>query len=431
MRVKPQRILVVLLVWAMLTGVSAWVHVQLWSDYRVWPLPEARDAGVLVRGAGAVSHVLTAPGWAIVHVASGNWLTYSITGALCASGAGWALWLVVVFAIARVRHAIGDSQRKRRAEGEPCDRSRRAMMVDGVLALGAATGAGTLADAAWREPWRLRVRRYRLPIADLPASLEGVRFAQVCDTHLGPHIPESFVREALALALSLKPDAFLLVGDYIHDGIQHIEPAATLFAPIVATGKPVLGVLGNHDWYASGERSRRALDRVGVRMIDHTRVYLDAGTRQISDSPVEGVCIAGFGDLLEDHIDVDRALGGVPHETPRLVLSHNPDAAEIVGGGAPWRSLARFRNKQSIVLDSSRGTTRIDAMLSGHTHGGQIAIPGFGPFITSSRFGVKYEGGVVQGPRFPVVVSRGVGMSILPVRFCVPPEIVELTLTRA
>jgi predicted MPP superfamily phosphohydrolase len=99
-------------------------------------------------------------------------------------------------------------------------------------------------------------------------------------------------------------------------------------------------------------------------------------------------------------------------ETPRLVIAHEPDTAEI----GPLRDA---------------DAPRIDLMLSGHTHGGQVRLPLVGAPIVPSRYGQKYAGGLVEGPRFPVLVSRGIGMSILPIRFAVAPEIVEVTLTRA
>jgi predicted MPP superfamily phosphohydrolase len=67
-------------------------------------------------------------------------------------------------------------------------------------------------------------------------------------------------------------------------------------------------------------------------------------------------------------------------------------------------------------------------MLSGHTHGGQIALPLYGPVVTSSRFGTKYARGLIQGPACPVFVSSGIGLSAIPLRTCLPPEIVVLQL---
>jgi predicted MPP superfamily phosphohydrolase len=73
----------------------------------------------------------------------------------------------------------------------------------------------------------------------------------------------------------------------------------------------------------------------------------------------------------------------------------------------------------------------VDLQLSGHTHGGQVCIPVMGPLITLSKFGTRYAAGLNKGPVSPVLTSRGIGMSILPIRFCCPPELVEVTLVRA
>ena len=100
----------------------------------------------------------------------------------------------------------------------------------------------------------------------------------------------------------------------------------------------------------------------------------------------------------------------------RIVLAHTPDTAEIpelTGGGRSLRA------------------RRIDLMVSGHTHGGQVRVPLLGAPVTLSRYGQKYARGLVQGPICPVVISAGIGMSVFPVRFGVPPEVVEITLTRA
>jgi hypothetical protein len=93
---------------------------------------------------------------------------------------------------------------------------------------------------------------------------------------------------------------------------------------------------------------------------------------------------------------------------PRLLLAHNPDTAEQV-----------------------KPTQRVDLMLSGHTHGGQVYLPGLGTPVVPSSYGQKYAGGLCAGPTCPVIVSRGVGMALLPMRLGVPPEIGYLILTRA
>jgi predicted MPP superfamily phosphohydrolase len=96
---------------------------------------------------------------------------------------------------------------------------------------------------------------------------------------------------------------------------------------------------------------------------------------------------------------------------PRLLLSHNPDVAEAPG----------------LV----RGGRLVDLMLCGHTHGGQIALPGLGTPITNSRYGQTYAQGLIEGPVCAVFVCRGIGVSALPLRLGVPPEIAVLELRSA
>jgi hypothetical protein len=286
-------------------------------------------------------------------------------------------------------------------------------LVSGVAALG---GAG--AGAAMWTPWSLTTRRYRVPIADLPRGLDGLRIVQLTDTHLGPRVPASFIEEAVGLARSLHPDVVVLTGDYVHNGRRHIERAAELFRPLVESRNGCMGVvavLGNHDHYADAAAMAAALRARGIRVIDNRRLFVDGGRRlRDEDGGEDGLCLAGLGDLYEDAIDVESALGGVPAKLPRIVLAHNPDTAEL-----------------SALASNGLPGPRIDLMISGHTHGGQVSLPLIGPPITMSRFGQKYAHGLVRGPACPVLVSAGVGMSLLPVRIGVPPEVVEITLERA
>jgi predicted MPP superfamily phosphohydrolase len=172
----------------------------------------------------------------------------------------------------------------------------------------------------------------------------------------------------------------------------------------------VVGVLGNHDWREDGPLSQRELTRAGVRLIDNGRLFV-APSRRLSDAPSEGLCVAGVGDLWTDRQDYGRALGGLPADMPRLLLSHNPDVAE-----------------EPAFVESGY---RVDLMLSGHTHGGQIYLPGVGAIVTMSRYGQKYVRGLVRGPTCPVYVSRGLGMAMLPVRFGSVPEVAVIELRSA
>lgn len=400
-----------IVVWLVGSVVGSWCTIQSWA---------VGSDGVV----GAFANLLwvvSLPGWATAYALHG----FGIGGGrsdpgsiIIASTMGWGYLVVGGCVLWMVRGLLAG---KRRAierdlgeETETVNTSRRAFVANstfGGVAVVAASGPGY---ATLVEPWSIKVREYSVPIRDLPASLDGLRIVQVSDTHLGPRIPKSFVERAYRMAVDLKPDLIVLTGDHVHDGTKEIERAAALCEPLVrACPMGVLGVLGNHDWWGDGPGLSVMLSEVGVRMIDNDRVWIDANTRRIVDrEPAEAsLAIAGIGDLTDGVIDLDAAFEGIGERTARVVLAHNPDTAEIDG-------LA------------SEGGDRVDLMLSGHTHGGQVRIPILGTPIVPSRFGQKYAGGLVDGPRFRVLISRGVGMSMLPVRVGVPPEIGVITLTR-
>lgn len=393
---RLRRFSFLLLVWLVPAFVGVWTHYEAWIRVGPSPLPEG-----LAKVVSNLTSVAAAPGYAVALRLEGYGVRESVAWMAFVHLFSWLFWVGLVVSLLRVRAWLaqprGDSDRP----------SRRRFLVDATLGTGALACAGGAAYATLGEPWRLVTRRYTVPIDGLPDSFDGLRVAIIADTHLGPRIPAAFVREAVERALALDADAYALLGDYIHDDAALIDEAAGLFRPIVETGSPVVGVLGNHDWYGSGVRMSGALSAIGVRMIDDDRVFLAPDRRTLLDNGVDGsVCLGGLADLNTRGVDPDRALRGVGPDVPRIVLSHNPDGAE----------------------EPSVGRHRIDLMLSGHTHGGQVRVPFLGTPIVPSGFGQKYAGGLCAGPACRVLVSRGVGMSILPVRAGVPPEIVELTL---
>jgi predicted MPP superfamily phosphohydrolase len=396
--------------WLALSLGATVLHQYVWDG-------AGRDSPL--KSVGNFLHAVMAPGFLAYRVVVGHWGVRGFWPPFEAAGVATAFWIgsgaIVVWArgaILRRRAATrvaapGEGGSVARAPG--IDLSRRRLIVDGVLSAGLAGTVGPVASATMVGPWRLRVRRYTVEVKDLPLALEGVRLVQISDTHLGARIPLSFLERAVREAIALAPDIFLLTGDYILGGDSRIPEAAGVFEPLVREKVPVVGVLGNHDWYGNGPRMAAELKKVGVVMLDNARMFVNKGKRDLTESTRHaGLCLAGVGDLLTDTVDLGAALGGVPAEVPRVLLSHNPDVAE---------------------MPAMRGH-RVDLMMSGHTHGGQVALPLVGPLVVPSAYGKKYAGGLVGGPTTRVLISRGVGMSILPVRFNVPPEIVEVMLVR-
>ena len=283
--------------------------------------------------------------------------------------------------------------------------SRRRFLRTGMRLAGGGVAAG-LGYALVVEPRWFRVTHRVLPIADLPGPLDGLRIVQLTDIHHGPWLALPYVRQVVDAANALEADLLVLTGDYVHHSPAYIQPVAAELARLRARIGAV-AVLGNHDWWEDGPLMAAELARAGIALIDNGRRILTPDRRLVADA-AEGLAIAGVGDLWEDPPDYRRALAGLPPTMPRLLLSHNPDAAE----------------ERGLV----RGGLRVDLMLSGHTHGGQVAFPFLGTPITPSKFGQKYAQGLVRGPACPVFICCGIGVSMLPLRAGVPPEIAVLEL---
>lgn len=402
-----------LIAWAVLVVAASTMHAVFWLGE---PRAEGIGASEWLRRLFNALYTPSSPFSLAAQIGLDIWGPRPLWQAILLHAVTWAVLLAVLAGLVRLRRRllVRRPRRKPFAAVEPDvpvePLSRRRVLVEASFGLLGTGAAGVYVAGTCVTPWDLRIARYSIPIADLSTHLEGLRLVQISDTHLGPRIPADYIRRAIRTALDLRPDVFLVTGDYVHNGPLHIPLAVRLFQPLIDSGRPVIGVLGNHDWYADGPLTGRLLRELGVRMIDNARLFLADKDRLTDEDDGRSLCIAGLGDLKTAVVDPKAALAGVAITTPRLLISHNPDTAELAEVQAH----------------------RVDLMISGHYHGGQIKLPvlGYLPFIRSP-FGTKYFGGVVQGPAFRVLISRGVGMSIVPIRLGVPPELVEITLTRA
>lgn len=413
--------------WFVLTGLG-WCFIWLaWNP----PLDGAESARLpaesLLKGVANVFQAFTAPVWLATWWVVGKYQDWRTV--LACNGAGWGLWALVAAAVMHASDVLWArrmrSSAARRAEAaaradvavDLVVRSRREFLLGSAGAAGAVSVLGLTARATTVATHDLRVRRYSVDVRDLPAELDGLRVAQLADTHLGPRVSSEYIERAVSMTLAEKPDVVALVGDYVHMGSWYTKPAAELFAPLARPGAVRFGaiaVLGNHDHYAGASEVAEALARIGCRLVVNSNVYLDAAGGVSEAAPARGVCIAGVGDFIEDIIDVRASLRGVPERMARIMLCHNPDA---VDAGRFGRALE----------GSSEGSARIDLMLCGHTHGGQVVVPGVGPVYRLVRERTRWLG-LYGGPPFTVLVTAGVGVSIVPIRTWCPPEIVMITL---
>lgn len=377
------------------------------------------DAGVwilhldgVIRPIANVTNMLTAPGRMFLRASVGGDARVDLFWIVVVNAVSWGLYLAVLGVMAELIRPSRRPQGVAMAEPAPADPSRRAFLAKGGLGVAGVSLSAGSAYATIAEPWDLHVDRVTVPIRDLPDGLVGMRVVQISDTHMGPRIPRSFIASAVERAIGLKPDLIALTGDYACISEAYIDDAVSVLGPLVGSARlGVVGVLGNHDHWLDGPRISRMMSDLGIRMIDNGRVFVSTDG-MFNDFVPGSICVAGLGDLIGDTVRPDRAFRAVPDQTPRLTLAHHPDTAELpefAPGVAP----------------------RVDLMLCGHTHGGQVKLPFLGTPAVPSDFGDKYAAGMVQGPSCRVFVSKGVGMSVLPVRFRVPPEINLITLVRA
>ena len=267
------------------------------------------------------------------------------------------------------------------------------------LAAGSAVVA--LALLGWAvlvEPGRVRVRTIELSLPGWPSALDGLRVAVMGDIHAGgPHGGIDKLRTLVADVNRSSPDVVVLLGDYVTPAWgTFVEPEITaeVFSSLRAPGG-VVAVLGNHDWWYDGERVRRALEAPGIVVLENEahRVVHVGNT----------FWLAGLADLWTRAPDIQGTLAAIPPEAPVLLLTHSPDVFPDV-------------------------PARVALTLAAHTHGGQVRIPPFPAPVVPSRYGSRYAAGhVIEGGRH-LFVTTGVGTSIIPVRFAVPPEVVILTL---
>jgi predicted MPP superfamily phosphohydrolase len=270
------------------------------------------------------------------------------------------------------------------------------------------------------EPFRLRVQRYSVSPSGWPEGLH-LKIAALADIHAcKPWMTVERIKRIVEVTNSLQADVIVLLGDYsaghrwVSDQVHSNEWSGALSSLRAPLG--VHAILGNHDWWddrTAQERGggpahgRQALERVGIPVYENEVAKLHKGA-----SPF---WLAGLGDQLafppnkrwgrrswKGVDDLAGTLAKIDDTAPIVLLAHEPDIFPRV-------------------------PERVALTLCGHTHGGQVRLFGYSP-VVPSRFGNRYAyGHVTEGSR-QMIVSGGLGCSIAPVRFGVPPEIVLIEI---
>jgi uncharacterized protein len=284
--------------------------------------------------------------------------------------------------------------------------TRRALI--GGFGLTSLAGVATAAYGIGVEPESILVTRYRLTPPRWPSG-QRLSMTVIADLHAGgPNMTAAHIDRVADIAALERADVVLLLGDYFatHRFVtEHVPPS--VWAASLARVRGRLGtwaVLGNHDWWFDIKGVRNALAGVGVPVLENRAVLLgESGHR---------FWLAGLGDQLAHPLghhrfrgedDLDGTLSQVNTEDPVILMAHEPDIFTVV-------------------------PDRVSLTLAGHTHGGQIRIPFLWERYVPSRYGARFAyGHIVEGGRH-LIVSGGLGVSNIPVRIGVPPEIVRIEL---
>jgi hypothetical protein len=244
-----------------------------------------------------------------------------------------------------------------------------------------------------------------IPLSRLPESFDGFRIVQLSDFHYEEHFSAVPIRKSVAIVNGLRPDLIALTGDFVTVPILErpasMRVAAATAEPCAAALRdlqaPKYAILGNHDAATSADRIMRALHDAHIPVLRNQSVPIERGSDRI--------WLAGIDDLLRGMPDMSATLANIPAKEMTILLAHEPDFAD----------------------DAT--LSPVDLQLSGHSHGGQIWIPGIGaPWLPPMAR--RYPRGLHQVGNLTLYTNIGIGTIRAPIRINCPPEITLITLRK-
>ena len=250
-----------------------------------------------------------------------------------------------------------------------------------------------VARAALTEPYMLSIEHTRIGLNRLPMAFDGFRVVQLSDIHHGPFSSKEQIEQAVETANRLQPDIIVLTGDYISKERHYAAPCAEMLGRLKARDG-VYAVLGNHDHWVDAALITDLFRAEGIS------VLINEGMRFEKNGAA--FWLAGVDDTMVGLEDLSLALAGARRDEMKLLLAHNP------------------------ILLRRAARASVDLVLSGHTHGGQVAIRGERSTPRGAR--KRMLKGLGRLGNTQIYVNRGLGTVVLPIRYGCPPEISLLEL---
>ncbi len=249
-----------------------------------------------------------------------------------------------------------------------------------------------VARYALNEAETLTVEQVTIRLGRLPKNLDGFRLVHLSDIHHSPFTDIEHIARAIEISNRLKPDMFVLTGDFVSHETEYIAPMAKVLGKLESEFGSY-ACLGNHDHWTNAELVADLLRGENIRVLNNEGFRFHA--RGVS------FWLCGVDDYMVGKTDLRAALRGSFPDEMKMLLAHNP----------------------KILYRAARAS--VDLMFSGHTHGGQIKLRDEDKKILPRR---KLKNGLYRRKTTQIYITRGIGTVVLPIRYGCPPEISHIEL---